>query len=296
MKAIDHISGLLALSHEHAAAHLAAEFEVREGARETAAETPGRYAVSGGVAVVPMRGIITPNSAALERWLGWSTSHGIAESMEALAADAAVNAIVIESDTPGGAVLGGDAAVQAVAAAAAVKPVHVLVHPLAASLGYWIASQGTDITVTPGSVVGSIGAMFSGDSAVGPGANGIQFFDMRSRMATGKNADPGDEAGAALIQSRLDQIEARFHADVARGRGIDAADLPERLSADDDPTHGGGVFEPAEAVERGLADRVETRSAFYARILSTYAPKSRAASRAMSATAKARAARLIAGT
>ncbi|PIE10044.1 MAG: peptidase S49 [Rhodobacterales bacterium] len=294
MKASDHISGLLALSREHAAACLAAEFEASDD-RMTAADGAGRYVVSGAVAVVPLRGIITPNNAILEKYLGWTTSHGLAETMETLSSDRSVAAIVVESDSPGGVVLGGEAAVQAVSMAAKVKPVHALVNPLSASLAYWIASQATDIAMTPGSLVGSIGAMFSAPSPVQPGVSGDQWFDMRSSHAVGKNADPADETGAALIQARLDDIEARFHRDVSAGRGIDLADLPTRLSADTDPTHGGGVFETAQAVERGLVDQVETRSAFYQRIMAAYAPKSKPTSRALSATAKARAATLIAG-
>ncbi|NDK36977.1 S49 family peptidase [Rhodovulum sulfidophilum] len=255
-----------------------------------------RFAVARGVAVMPVRGVLTPNAEILERFLGWATFAGIEASCGALAAQEDVAAVVIEFDTPGGLVLGGAAAAGAIAALAAVKPVHALVNPLAASMGYHLASQCSEIAMTPGSLAGSIGIMRQAGWPVGPDGAGQQWQIFTSTHARAKLPNPETEAGRAEIRRDLDAHEAAFHADVARGRGIAPGDLAARLSVTDDPADGGATFGPEEAIARGLADRAETRLAFYDRIFAAHAPKPAAARRgsgrghlAQAAAAQARA-------
>ncbi|ANB35964.1 ClpP class serine protease [Rhodovulum sulfidophilum] len=232
-----------------------------------------RFAVARGVAVMPVRGVLTPNAEILERYLGWATFAGIEASCGALAAQEDVAAVVIEFDTPGGLVLGGAAAAGAIAALAAVKPVHALVNPLAASMGYHLASQCSEIAMTPGSLAGSIGIMRQAGWPVGPDRAGQQWQIFTSTHARAKLPNPETEAGRAEIRRDLDAHEAAFHADVARGRGIAPGDLAARLSVTDDPTDGGATFGPEAAIARGLADRAETRLAFYDRIFAAHAPR-----------------------
>ncbi|RHZ91366.1 S49 family peptidase [Cereibacter sphaeroides] len=251
---------------------------------------PDRFIVSRGLAVVPVRGILTPNMAQYERWFGWATYHGLAETLAHLAASEDAAAIVLEIDSPGGLVTGIEAAAEAIAAAAAVKPVHALVSPLAASAAYWLASQASEIVMTPGAVAGSIGIALTAAAHVQPGANGAQIFEMSSRHARAKRPDASTEAGRAELQRSLDEAEAAFHAAVSAGRAIPAAELAARLSVTDDPQDGGATFRAPEAIRRGLADRTETRAAFYARLTARTAPKPRSPSRAFAARAAAAAA------
>lgn len=253
-----------------------------------------RYTRERGLAVMPVRGLLTPNSELLERYLGWATYRGITEACAELAADEAVSAVVVEFDTPGGYTLGIGDAVTALRDLAAVKPVHALAAPLAASAGYWLASQARELVMTPGAAVGSIGVAVTAAANVAPGAaSGVQLFDFTSRHARAKWPDPATEDGKAEIRRGLDQTEARFHAAVAEGRGIAPEDLAARLSVSDDPADGGAVFDPAEALARGLADRIETRAAFYARMRAAHAPAPRKGlargARALAAAARAQA-------
>lgn len=253
-----------------------------------------RFAVQRGVAIVPVRGILSPNSEMMEQMMGWTTYHGLEQTCDMLAAADDVAAVVLEIDSPGGAVIGVQSATEAVARLAAVKPVHALVSPLAASAAYWIASQATDITMTPGSWVGSIGIAVSARSAVQPSTmTGFQNFELRSSMAQGKNADLSTEEGRALMQAKIDEYEGIFHAAVAEGRGIPLADLPDRLSSDGDRMHGGGTFLPGEAINRGLADAVALRVTFYEGLLARFSSPPRRPIGALSAQAKARAAAAV---
>ncbi len=278
----------MALDAGFAAALLALDWpQAAQGDAMAAQGEAERYRIERGVAVVPVRGILTPNSAVLERWFGWSTYRGIEESCAALALDEGAAAVVLEFDTPGGMVLGIEDAAQAVAALAAIKPVYALAAPLAASAGYWLASQAREISMTPGASVGSIGVAVTAWRAMQPGGDGSQEFEFTSPHARAKWPDPTSETGRAEITRGLAETEARFHAAVAAGRKIALADLPAALSVSEDPADGGAVFAAPEAQARGLADRIETRAAFYARVLTAHAPAPRRTTRVALARARA---------
>jgi ClpP class serine protease len=267
----------VALSHDHAAHMLA--LDLPEAARQAAdggkiqIEPGDRFGVADGLAVVPVKGLLTPNFYRLERYMGWTTYHGLAETMAELSQREDVRGIVLEVDSPGGMVLGIEAAVQAIAAAAKVKKVHALVHPLAASAAYWLASQASEMVLTPGSVVGSIGTAVNASSFVQPGGfDGSQLYSFTSSQADAKRPDPASEKGATELRRGLDEVEARFHADVAAGRNIVPAQLAAQLSVTDDPADGGAVFSAGDAIARGLADRTMSRADFYAEVGRSYAP------------------------
>lgn len=253
-----------------------------------------RFAVQRGLAVVPVRGLLTPNMLAFERYMGWATYDGIEETLDELAGDSDVSGVVLDMDCPGGMVRGIQAAADAIAACAAVKPVHVLVNPLAASAAYWLAAQATEITMTAGAECGSIGVRLVSATPLQPDMMGEQWFEISSSNARAKNPDASTDAGMGELRRSLDASEANFHAAVAAGRGIAPDELAARLSVSDDPQDGGAVFGAADAVARGLADRVETRAGFYGRVSEAYAPQVRPskarAYRAQAAAAQARAA------
>lgn len=273
----------LAISAEHGLPMLQMDLP-KEAAQEVMAietsaqvvtiERGQRFAIHRGVAYVPVRGITTPNSAMLEKYLGWATYHGLVETMGAITASDEVQATVMIYDTPGGAVLGIQGAVEAIRQAAAAKPVHALVHPLAASAGYWLASQCSDIALTPGSWVGSVGTMTSAWQPMQPSMGGDQEFIQTSAHAGAKRPDLSSDHGKELTQLRLDQMEAEFLADVSRGRGIPVEDLSARMSRTDSDRDGGDVFWGDDALARGLCNSVETMTEFMGRIGGLYAPRS----------------------
>lgn len=293
--------GFMAVSPDHVRSYLdtrllsealdgaARAHSVQAGAQAVAMEPGERYAILRNVAVLPVRGLMTPNSEVLERYLGWSTAHGIEAAANDLAANDDVAAVVTVIDSPGGAVLGMHGAAEALERLAAVKPVHALVHPLAASAAYLMACTATEIAITPGSWVGSIGIMHVSASYLQPGMSGAQVYQITSAHARAKNPDASTDEGRSLIQRHVDDMEADFRDAVARNRSRAAPDVLQRISATDDPADGGGVFWGQDAVDRGLADRVETAPDFWSRVSGLYAPRQQPPRR-RSASAQARAA------
>jgi ClpP class serine protease len=248
-----------------------------------------RFVEVRGVAVMPVRGILTPNSEAFERYLGWATYSGIEAVCAEVAARDDIQALVIEADSPGGLVMGQEAATTALAALARVKPEHVIVSPLAASAAYWLASQATEISAAPGSIVGSIGVMRESAWPVQPDMGGDQWGVHVSSHARSKAPNPTTEAGQRQIQRELDAAEMRFLEAVAAGRGVTVEALMAAQSSTEDQADGGGYFMPEDALARGLIDQIETRSEFYARVFGIYAPapKKTAPARAYHAAAAA---------
>ncbi|MBT3142908.1 S49 family peptidase [Ruegeria litorea] len=280
----------LALSAEHGLPMLQMELPETEASLSVQAiqiERGQRFVVQRGVAFVPVRGVLTPNSALLEKYLGWATYHGLAETMAMVTASDEVRAAVLVFDTPGGAVMGVQAGVEAIRAAAAVKPIHGIIHPLAASAGYWLASQCTDLALTPGSWVGSVGTMSTSYSAMQPGGSGEQLFIQTSAHAGAKRPDASTEEGAKLIQNRIDAMEAEFLTDVSKGRNIEQGEISGRMSRTDSDQDGGDVFWGVMAQVRGLVDSQETLADFLSRIAGQYAPKPRTQSKAYLAQAQA---------
>ncbi|MDR7125508.1 S49 family peptidase [Pseudotabrizicola sp. 4114] len=292
LMAVDPVYGRECLSSDWPAAAMAARSDMVAGT-DLKVERGERFVSVRGVAVMPIRGILTPNSEILERYLGWATYAGIEAACAEIAAADDVGAAVLEVDCPGGTVLGLAGAVASVATLAAVKTVYVLANPLAASAAYAIASQATSIAMTSGAYVGSIGVIQQTAAPVQPDMYGDQWNVHVSSHARAKWADPRTDAGLAEIRRGLDEFEAVFHADVARGRGIAPDALAALLSVTDDPADGGAVFQAAEAIRRKLADTMETRAAFYDRVFAAHAPqpaRTKAAARAFSAQAAAAAA------
>lgn len=293
--------GLMALDRELAAPLLNLP-GLAAAAQVVAAPPPGSagerpYQVVRGVAALSVKGVLTANSEQLAKWYGWTTYHGLAGLIADIAAAEDVSAVALEVDSPGGMVVGLDAAAEAIRALAQIKPVHALVNPMAASAAYWIAAQATDIAVTPGAIVGSIGVGLETYSYTGPSVLfGAQFYSLTSTHARAKWPDAGTESGKAEFSRMLDESEARFHAAVALGRGIPLADLPARLSVTADPRDGGAVFYGKDGIQRGLADSVQTRAEFYAGLYARYgsaiaAPKAnRGRALALAAAAAAQAA------
>jgi protease-4 len=95
---------------------------------------------------VSINGIITENRK-------------LTESIDKLANDPRVKAVILAIDSPGGSVSGGETLHDAIARVAAKKPVVVTMGGLAASAGYMIAVPATRIFAREATLTGSIGVL-----------------------------------------------------------------------------------------------------------------------------------------
>lgn len=224
----------------------------------------------GTVAIVPLRGIISPRAAMVQNSStgGGATAEGFAQAVEQLAGDDDVKAIIVDADTPGGNVLGVDEASAVVAAVRGVKPIVVQVTGNLASAGYWIGASADEIVMSPSSSVGAIGVRTAYDDI---SARLEKEGVTREILSAGKFKGEGilgplSDETRTYMQGRLDEYYGMFVDRVAQGRGVTADAVRNGFGQ-------GRMLGAAAAVREGMADRVATMKETLARF-GVGAPKS----------------------
>ena len=167
--------------------------------------------------------------------------------------DAEVKAIVFRISSPGGSDTASEQILAAVRAAkAAGKPVVVSMGTYAASGGYWIASQASEIVSEPTTLTGSIG-VFGGKFAFGEALSKFGV-DMRGLKVGGDWADafssraPMTASQRTAFSAWMDGIYEGFISRVAQGRRLPEARVREIAA--------GRVWTGAQAQALGLVDRL----------------------------------------
>ncbi|HTK33988.1 MAG TPA: signal peptide peptidase SppA [Caulobacteraceae bacterium] len=180
-------------------------------------------------------------------------SDDVAKAFYDAAKDKRVKAIVFRVSSPGGSDTASEQILAGVRAAkAAGKPVVVSMGTYAASGGYWIASQATEIVAQPTTLTGSIG-VYGGKFALG---DALARFgvDLRSLSVGGDFADAFGPAAAftpaqkAAFSGWMDKIYEGFVERVAAGRKLP----PDRVRQ----IAKGRVWTGDQAKALGLVDRI----------------------------------------
>lgn len=230
-----------------------ADFLARDG--DAAAATDAPPARQGSVAIVPVHGALYPRGGR-SLYGSFTGMDGLRSQIAAHAADPDVSSIIAHFDSPGGTVAGTPETAAAFKAAAAQKPVIAMVDSLAASAAYWIASQCSEIVMSPSADVGSIGAMIlHADMSQALESMGVKLTMIRSEISPMKNeAHPFAPLSAdaqAFLQARVDEAGVDFIKAVAGGRKTTQANVKENFGQ-------GRVYGAKEALSRGMVDRVAT--------------------------------------
>lgn len=249
--------------------------------RQAATQAAG----GGGVAVLSCYGILTARQYSVESSSEPLTStERLGARISAASGDSDIGAIVIDFDTPGGDAMGVAEAGERIAAAAKVKPVVGVVNSLAASGGYWLASQCSELVMAPDSMAGSIGVrMAHVDASEYYAKKGLKVSHIHAGKYKVEGADTGplgDET-RAHYQALADNLYASFTKAVAKGRNLPLATVAGEAFGE------GRMLLAKDAVAAGMADRIDTLEATVMR----YAKK-RNQKAGMSADARTRALQL----
>ena len=172
-----------------------------------------------------------------------------------------VAAVVLRADSPGGDPLPSDLVAEAITMLReAGKPVVISQGDVAASGGYWISMNGTEILTTPLTVTGSIGVI-SGwlwdeelHDKVGVSADGVsrgKHADLFRNVSypigfSVPDRDMTDEE-ANFAKDRILTLYDRFLEAVANGRDLEV-DAVRKVAA-------GHVWMGGDAIEYGLCDK-----------------------------------------
>lgn len=232
--------------------------EALEAYRAQHVPTAERLTHRGNIAIIEARGPMFRH-ANLFTAISGATSYDIMRrDLQAALDDPSMRAIVMSFDTPGGVVNGVNELANAIREARAKKPIIAYVGGAAASAGYWLASQASEIVIEETAALGSIGvrAVVTDTSKQDAERGRIEFI---SSQSPGKRTDLSTDEGRARIQRQIDALADVFIATVAKGRGVKPDDVAARFG-------GGDVLIGAAAVAAGMADRIGSFEAVIAEL------------------------------
>lgn len=197
------------------------------------------------VAVLRFEGEITNNSR--DRFL---------ELLEKVAGDSNVKALVLEVDSPGGAVTPSDEIYDRLLEFKAKKsiPMYVSMTSLAASGGYYISMAADRIYAQETTLTGSIGVLFQRyDLSQFAEKYGIRdgsiISDGATFKASGSMMKPLDPTEEAYFKSLLNDAFGVFKDRIAKGR-------PNMSREKIDEAANGKIYSAKQALELGLIDQI----------------------------------------
>lgn len=224
---------------------------------------PMGYSVTDGVAVLPISGVISKRMNLMSQISGGTSSELVARDLKAAMNDPAVNAIILQIDSPGGTVDGTETLANAVRDAKAIKPVVALADGCMASAAYWIGSAASAIYMTDNlTQVGSIGVVATHqDISAAEAARGIKTTEIAAGKFKRINSQYGalTESGRQTMQDQVDYLYSVFVQTVADNRGV-SVDTVLQDMAD------GRIFIGQQAIDAGLVDGVSTLDALIVKL------------------------------
>ncbi len=212
-----------------------------------------KLVIDGGTAIISITGFLMKEVPCIFRIFGIdATSYAdirmdIADALES----EAVERIVLKIDSPGGEVAGVQEAADAIFSARTQKPINTFIEDLGASGAYWLASQGQSITANENAIVGSIGVYgVYHDSSEMAGKLGIKVHVIRSGEHKGMGVAGAEitDSQVQAVQKIIDDIAVNFASAIARGRGMERAEVKELAT--------GQAWLAGKAKKNGLIDQV----------------------------------------
>lgn len=162
-----------------------------------------------------------------------------------------VKAVILRINSPGGSATAAEVMQREVRLTREVKPVVVSMGDVAASGGYWIASDSNRIFAEPNTITGSIGVfglLFNGQKLAND--NGITWDSVKTaRFADSQTVSrPKSPEELALYQRSVNRIYSLFLNKVAQGRKLPEAKVAEIAQ--------GRVWSGVAAKQIGLVDEI----------------------------------------
>jgi signal peptide peptidase SppA len=224
---------------------------------------PGRKQRTGGVAVLPIHGVIAPRMNALSEISGGATYEQASQALAEVMANPEVSTIVLDIDSPGGSVMGATEFAREVMKARTKKTIIAQANYEMCSAAYWIGACATEIVASPSSMVGSIGVYSIHEdlsAALEQAGVKLTYLSAGKFKVDGNEAEALSDTARARLQAIVDGAYATFVGDVALGRGISVDKVQSRYGE-------GSVLNATEAKAAKMIDRIATLDETLARVL-----------------------------
>lgn len=244
---LSEISAILArrLAGERASEEVLAKFQA--GPREG-------YYLAGRVAVVPVHGVLAQRVSSMDRMSGGISTEELGATLERLVGDKQVKSILLDIDSPGGSVFGLPELADKIRSMRDEKKIVAYANPVAASAAYWIASQCSEIYMTPSGQVGSIGVITAHeDFSKALDAAGVKVTTVTSSKykAEFDPSVPLSEEARNELMSKVSYYHNQFTGAIAKGRGVTQARVESGFGQ-------GRMMTADQAKEAGLVDGAMT--------------------------------------
>lgn len=222
---------------------------VGDGAAKRGASRAGK------VAVLPLVGVVAHRMDLMSEMSGGTSSQRFGQDFDAAMADPDVTAIVIDCDSPGGAVTGTPELAKKILSARGKGPKIIAVaNGLMASAAYWICSAADEVVASPSAEVGSIGCyMVHLDASAYHEKEGLAYSIIKAgeHKAEGNPYEPLSDDARAHLQAMVDEYHDQFVGAVAKHRGASAKDVRANYGQ-------GRTLTAKQALAAGMVDRVAT--------------------------------------
>lgn len=207
-----------------------------------------------GVAVIPITGVLRDQVDFMVRWAGSACYQLIEKDLRQALGNAAVKAVLLYFDTPGGSAIGVKRAADLIFASRGDKPIVAYVQGICGSAGYYLASACDRIESTADSLVGSIGTIL-------PHVEGSKMFDewgLKYTVITntdspkkghGNSYEPLSDAAKQSLQAFVESYGRSFIEDVARYREVEVDEVIAKYGQ-------GDAMRADIAIGAGMIDKV----------------------------------------
>src|SRR5574343_597266 len=216
---------------------------------------PKRYDVIDDIAVIPIEGVIAKKMNLFHDISGGTSTELIGKDFVEAIQDESIKGIVLNIDSPGGAVDGTPELAHMIYHARGIKPVIAYASGSMASAAYWIGAAADEIYLSSEvTQVGSIGVVATHVDVSGAELKkGIRTTEITAgkykRIASQYN--PLTDEGKAVIQEHLDHIYGVFIDDIVTFRDKDTETVLNDMAD-------GRVFIGKQAIKAGLVDGIKT--------------------------------------
>lgn len=227
----------------------AEEIEARVGDKKER-----RVQTAGAVQVIPVYGVLSHRMNLFSDFSGGTSIQGLQQEFRAAVADPSVGAIVLDVDSPGGAMSGVTELANEIFAARDKKRIVAVANTLAASGAYWLAAAAHEIVATPSALVGSIGVFtVHSDRSAQLEQDGVKVtvISAGKYKAEAIDAKPLTDDARAGIQAIVDDGYAMFVRDLAKFREVSASTIRNGYGE-------GRVLGAKAAKDAGMVERVAT--------------------------------------
>ena len=208
----------------------------------------------GGIAVLPVSGVISPKANMFVRISGGTSAQMLVKQIDSIRAEASMGRVkgaVLDFDTPGGSVFGIPALAAAIRELSDAMPTVSVSTGMMASAGYWTGSAANAVYASGETdMIGSIGVVMTHNYNPRGAGQTTEITAGKYKRIASDNA-PLSTEGRAYLQGQVDEIYRSFVNAVAGNRRTTAERVLEHMAD-------GRVFVGKQAADAGLIDGFAT--------------------------------------